>query len=126
MKYLEKVYDREYVINLEPFEENVSELDKYVFEKIDKDKPELFDRAESYIGEIVDLSKPIFEGGLALNSINITGIADRAYTVEFECYFENDDHMYWSVTFNFPLVKADRESVDSGRYWPIQFTRRVE
>ena len=108
------------------FEENISELDKYVFEKIDKDTQELFKRAKDYIFEIVDLSKPIFDGGPVLNSINISGSSDRSYAIEIECYFKNDAHMYWSVTFNFPLLKADRESVDSSKYWPIQFIRRVE
>lgn len=126
MKYLQKIYDREYDLNLDSSGDEVSELDKYVFDKIDRDKLELLDRAEKYIGQIVDYSKPLFEGGLVLNSINIIGIAECAYIIALECYFEKDDHMYWTVIFNFPLIKADKESVDNGRYWPIEFKRRVE
>ncbi|MEW8041804.1 MAG: hypothetical protein AB2777_16350 [Candidatus Thiodiazotropha endolucinida] len=126
MKYIEKIYNNEYEINLEPFKEEVSELDEYMFNKVEKDKNCLFEKAENYIKEIVDYTKPLFEGGLILNSINISGMSERRYQIEMECYFENDEHMYWSVTYNFPLIKADKDSVNNATYWPIEFKRRVE
>ena len=126
MKFLRKNYDREYDIHLKPFGEEVGELDRYVFKKIDRDTHELFKKAETYIGEIIDFSKPLFEGGLILNAIQISGVDPRVYTIEIECYFEHDDHMYWSVTFDLSLLRADTESVGTSHYWPIECKRSVE
>ena len=126
MKYIEKTYNKEYDVSLTPFEGDVSDFDKIFFEKVVVDKDELFQRSEKYINEIIDSTKPLFEGGFILNSINISGTSESSYYVEVEGYYENDDNMYWSVTFNVPLVKADEESLAKSRYWPIEFKRRVE
>ncbi len=126
MKFLQKQYDREYDLSLVSFNDEITELDKYVFEKIDREKRELVAKAEKFIGQVVDYSNPLFEGGLVLNSIETIGTAERAYSVALECFFAKDEHMYWTVTFNFPLVHADQESVEKGRFWPIEFKRRVE
>lgn len=126
MKYIEKTYNKEYSVSLSPFGDDVSEFDKVVFEKIASDKSVLFEKAENYINEVIDTSKPMFEGGLILNAINIAGTSERSYHVEMECYYENDNHMYWSVTYNVPLAKTDEESLSNSRYWPIELKRRVE
>lgn len=126
MKYLEKIFNNEYAISLTPFQGEVSDFDEKFFEKVVADRNDLFHRAENYINEVIDCSKPLFEGGFILNSINMIGKSERSYYVEIEGYYEKDDHMYWSVTFNVPLVRADEESLEMSRYWPIEFKRRVE
>lgn len=125
MKYWTKNYG-DYDINLESFDENISELDKHILDKAIADKEILVRNAIDYIKEIVDFSKPMFEGGFILNSINIYGTSERSYKIEIELYLKNDECMYWYVNYNLPLIKANKESVSSADYWPIEFARRVE
>ncbi len=126
MRYLEQTDDAGHDIHLEPFQGEVLPIDEWVFNKAAADSPLLLQIASRYLGEVVDLSRPLFEGGLVLSAVNIVGVAERTYQIELECYFERDDAMIWSITFNFPLTAATLTAVEQGDYWPIEFKRYVE
>lgn len=125
MKYFENTYNNEYEITLTGLGDEITKFERDFYEKVVSDKDYLFEKSQGCINSFVDLSKDIFDGGLNLNSINIKGTSERSYEVEVEGYYDNDNDVFWYVTFNVPLIAANKNSLESATYWPIELKRRV-
>ena len=90
-------------------ESEIENSDKEFFNELIHNKlADLHQKTSQYLAEVIDLSKPAFEGGLILSEVSISKLTESeslpnvrmdSHRVEVTSYFENDGDNFWKVLF---------------------------
>lgn len=91
-------------------ESEVEESDLAIFNELIHNKmADLHHKTYQYLSEVIDLTKPAFEGGLIISEVRVFKLSDSesvknfqlsTHRIEVTSYFENDGDSFWKVFFS--------------------------